>query len=216
MGDDNVARPAEIRQPAAPISSRQAARRVRILLAASELGAREGLARVQMHDVAKEAGVAIATLYRYFPSKPCLFLAVLEWHIEQFLGGRDGGRDVGPAADEMTEPATDVAATEVAETLIALSGKLLGSRLLASAVALSSFNEYASVVPTRIDIVEKALGQRLLRLVRGHADAETARTRVRLLVYSWWGLFVAMLTEEISTEQGEADMRLAARLIATA
>ncbi|MFD3307243.1 TetR/AcrR family transcriptional regulator [Streptomyces sp. NPDC058694] len=221
MGDDDVARPGEIRQPAAPISSRQAARRVRILLAASELGAREGLARVQMHDVAKEAGVAIATLYRYFPSKPCLFLAVLEWHIEQFLGGRDGGRDVGPAADEMTEPATDVAetdveATEVAETLIALSGKLLGSRLLASAVALSSFSEYASVVPTRIDIVEKALGQRLLRLVGGRADAETARSRVRLLVYSWWGLFVAMLTEEISTEQGEADMRLAARLIAAA
>jgi hypothetical protein len=37
---------------------------------------------------------------------------------------------------------------------------------------------------------------------------------VRLLVYNWWGVFVAMLTEEISTAQGEADLRLAARLIA--
>ncbi|MER5184984.1 TetR/AcrR family transcriptional regulator [Streptomyces sp. NPDC002896] len=187
------------------MSGRQAARRVRILRAASEIGAREGLASVQMHDVAKEAGVAIATLYRYFPSKPYLFLAVLEWHIEQFLGGHDGG----PVPDEVTD-----SVAEVAETLIALSGKLLDSPLLASAVALSSFTEYASAVPTQIDIVERVLGQRLLRLLGSCAYAETERSRVRLLVYSWWGLFVAMLTEEISTEQGEADLRLAARLIA--
>ncbi|MFG3025347.1 TetR/AcrR family transcriptional regulator [Streptomyces sp. NPDC048254] len=200
-----MARPAEVRQPAAPTSSRQAARKVRILGAAAELGAREGLASVQMHDVAKEADVAIGTLYRYFPSKPYLFLSVLEWHIDQFLGGRD----TGPAGGEVTDPAG-----EVAQTLIDLSGKLLGSPLLASAVALSSFTEYASVVPTQIDIVERSLGQRLLRLLGDRADAETGRSRIRLLVYSWWGVFVAMLTQEISTEQGEADLRLAARLIA--
>jgi AcrR family transcriptional regulator len=204
MGDD-VARPAEGRQPAAPVSSGQVARRVRILRAASELGAREGLANVQMHDVAKEAGVAIATLYRYFPSKPYLFLAVLEWHIEQFLGGRDSVVTTDEAAD---------AAEEVAQTLIALSAKLLDSPLLASAVALSSYAEYASAIPTRIDIVESALGQTILGLLRGvHEVSETSRSRVRLVIYSWWGLFVAMLTEEISTRQAEADLRLAARLI---
>ncbi|WP_369032521.1 TetR/AcrR family transcriptional regulator [Streptomyces adonidis] len=200
-----MARPAEVRQAAAPMSNRQAARQVRILRAASELGAREGLARVQMHDVAKEAGVAIATLYRYFPSKPYLFLSVLEWHIEQLLGSRDSG----PPADDATDPAA-----EVAETLIALSGKLLASPLLASAVAVSSFTEYASAVPARFDIVDRALGQRLLHLLGGRGAPETARSRVRLLVYSWWGLFVALLTEEITTEQAEADLHLAARLIA--
>ncbi|MGW2523564.1 TetR/AcrR family transcriptional regulator [Streptomyces sp. NPDC001617] len=191
-----------MRPPAAPTSARQAARRVRILRAASDLGSRDGLAGVQMQDVAREAGVAIATLYRYFPSKPFLFLAVLEWHIEQFLGSRDPGAPVAAESDP---------ATEVAETLVALSGKLLGNRLLASAVALSSFTEYASVVPTPIDIVERALGRRLLRLLGDRGDA---RSRVRLLVYSWWGLFVGMLTEEIPTARGEADLRLAARLIA--
>jgi AcrR family transcriptional regulator len=190
------------------VSSNQAARRVGILRAASELGAREGLASVQMHDVAKEAGVAIATLYRYFPSKPYLFTAVLEWHIEQFLGGYENGQDNLAAAEEGTD-----AAAEIAELLITLSLKLLDSPLLASAVALSSFTEYASVVPARIDIVDSALGQTILRLLGAGEASETERSRTRLLIYGWWGLFVAMLTEELSTEEAETNMRLATRLL---
>ncbi|MEV8544793.1 TetR family transcriptional regulator [Streptomyces sp. NPDC051572] len=205
-----MARPAEGRQPAAPMSSGQIARRVRILRAASELGAREGLASVQMHDVAKEAGVAIATLYRYFPSKPYLFMAVLEWHIEQYLGGQENGRENLAVAAGGTD-----AAAEVAELLITLSVKLLDSPLLASAVALSSFTEYATAVPARIDIVDSALGQAILRLLGVREASETDRSRARLLIYGWWGLFVAMLTEEISAEEAETNMRLAARLLLT-
>ncbi|WP_307783090.1 MULTISPECIES: TetR/AcrR family transcriptional regulator [unclassified Streptomyces] len=203
-----MARPAEGRQPAAPMSSGQAARRVGILRAASELGAREGLASVQMHDVAKEAGVAIATLYRYFPSKPYLFMAVLEWHIEQFVGGH-GNTSV---AAEDSDPAA-----EIAELLITLSVKLLDSPLLASAVALSSFNEYTSIVPARADLVDSALGQAILRLLGGGVREATAtdRSRARLLIYGWWGLFVAVLTEELSAEEAETTMRLAARLLLT-
>ncbi|MFI6402443.1 TetR/AcrR family transcriptional regulator [Streptomyces sp. NPDC050548] len=203
-----MARPAEGRQPAAPMSSGQAARRVRILRAASELGAREGLASVQMHDVAKEAGVAIATLYRYFPSKPYLFMAVLEWHIEQFVGGH-GNTSVAAGG---TDPAA-----EIAELLISLSVKLLDSPLLASAVALSSFTEYTSVVQARTDLVDSPLGQAILRLLGGgvREASATDRSRARLLIYGWWGLFVAVLTEELTTEEAETNMRLAARLLLT-
>jgi AcrR family transcriptional regulator len=196
------------------MSSSQIARRVRILRAASELGAREGLASVQMHDVAKEAGVAIATLYRYFPSKPYLFMAVLEWHIEQYLGGHESGQGSGREGLAPADAGADAAA-EVAELLITLSVKLLDSPLLASAVALSSFTEYATAVPARIDIVDSALGQAILRLLGADVASETDRSRARLLIYGWWGLFVAMLTEEISTEEAETNMRLAARLLLT-
>ena len=33
-------------------------------------------------ELAKAAGVAIATLYRYFPSKAHLFTAVMRWQVE--------------------------------------------------------------------------------------------------------------------------------------
>ncbi|MFJ9629421.1 TetR/AcrR family transcriptional regulator [Streptomyces sp. NPDC091280] len=203
-----MARPAAGRRPAAPMSSGQAARRVGILRAASELGAREGLASVQMHDVAKEAGVAIATLYRYFPSKPYLFMAVLEWHIEQFVGGPENTAAAGGGTDP---------AGEIAELLVSLSGKLLDSPLLASAVALASFTEYTRIVPARTDLVDSALGQAILRLLGvGPQEASaTERSRARLLIYGWWGLFVAVLTEELSTAEAETNMRLAARLLLT-
>ncbi|MFC8516463.1 TetR family transcriptional regulator [Streptomyces sp. NPDC057257] len=186
------------------MSRRQQARRVAILRAAGELAARDGLAGVQMLDVAKEAGVAIATLYRYFPSKTHLFTAVLEWHIETFLEGHDET----PADAGTADPVQDVA-----ETLTALTLKLLDNPLLASAVAMSSFTEYAGTTPTRYDIAGSYLGRTVLKLLGVHDPGEADRSTVRLLIYCWWGLFVAAQTEEISVQRVEADLRLAVRLI---
>ena len=103
--------------------------------------------------------------------------------------------------------------TEVADTLVALSAKLLDSPLLASATALSAYTEYSAVVPTRFDIVETCLGQTLLRVLGVQEARERDRSVVRLLIYSWWGLFGAVLTEELTTQQAESDLRLAAKLI---
>lgn len=54
------------------------ARRQRILAAAAELYARNAYHAVTMDDVAEAAGVGKATLYRYFPSKDDLYIAIFD------------------------------------------------------------------------------------------------------------------------------------------
>ncbi len=62
------------------LTTSQAARRQRVLVAALELGADGGYDAVQMRDVAASAEVALGTIYRYFPSKDALLAAAMvEW-----------------------------------------------------------------------------------------------------------------------------------------
>jgi AcrR family transcriptional regulator len=49
----------------------------RILETASRLFLRYGFEKTTMDDIAREAGIAKATLYRYWPSKEALFEALL-------------------------------------------------------------------------------------------------------------------------------------------
>src|SRR5689334_9860094 len=58
----------------------QLARRERIVVAGLQLLENQEYDRIQIRDVAQEAGVALGTLYRYFSSKEHLYAAVLlEW-----------------------------------------------------------------------------------------------------------------------------------------
>jgi AcrR family transcriptional regulator len=62
------------------LTTSQAARRQRVLVSALELAADGGYEAVQMRDVATSAGVALGTIYRYFPSKDALLAAAMvEW-----------------------------------------------------------------------------------------------------------------------------------------
>jgi AcrR family transcriptional regulator len=65
----------ETRQEAAEVGS---SARERILDAAYELFSRRGVQAVGVNEVTERAGVAIATLYRHFPSKDDLVLAFLD------------------------------------------------------------------------------------------------------------------------------------------
>jgi TetR/AcrR family transcriptional regulator, cholesterol catabolism regulator len=58
----------------------QAARRQRVIDAALQLGSAGGYEAVQMRDVARTAGVALGTIYRYFTSKDHLLAAAMvDW-----------------------------------------------------------------------------------------------------------------------------------------
>ena len=77
------------------IPASQAARRERILDAATELATEGGWDAVQMREVAERAEVALGTLYRYFPSKVHLLVSVLgrtftELHESARLEAADG------------------------------------------------------------------------------------------------------------------------------
>jgi len=58
----------------------------RILKAAEKLFARKGYAPVAMEDVAGRAGLAVGTIYNYFPSKSALLLAILRRETDSLLG----------------------------------------------------------------------------------------------------------------------------------
>jgi AcrR family transcriptional regulator len=60
------------------MNSRQLIRRAKIIEAVIELIAEVGAEAVQMRDVARRSGVALATVYRYFNSKDYLLAAALE------------------------------------------------------------------------------------------------------------------------------------------
>lgn len=63
-----------------PLSAKAIQRRQRIIEAAIELGTEGGYEAVHMRVVAERAGVALATVYRYFESKDHLLsAAVSEW-----------------------------------------------------------------------------------------------------------------------------------------
>src|SRR5271169_6493959 len=57
----------------------------RILKAAERLFARKGYAEVAMEDVAARAGLAVGTIYNYFPSKSALLLAIVRSETESLL-----------------------------------------------------------------------------------------------------------------------------------
>jgi len=75
--------------------------RAKIIEAVIELIADVGAEAVQMRDVAKRSGVALATVYRYFNSKDYLLAAALEdWQkrlTRRILASREGRKRSGPA-----------------------------------------------------------------------------------------------------------------------
>jgi AcrR family transcriptional regulator len=69
-------------QPTGLRARNQLQRRARIIKAAAALASRGGIEAMQMRTVAERAGVALGTLYRYFPSKMDLVVAVISEELD--------------------------------------------------------------------------------------------------------------------------------------
>ncbi|WP_192810118.1 TetR family transcriptional regulator [Actinomadura rudentiformis] len=192
-----MARVAAHRPPAAPAAHSQVLRRARILRSATELGALHGFDGVQMQDVAKAAGVAIGTVYRYFPSKTHLFVAVMA---EEVLFEQPGRRSEGAGSVD-----------DVAELLVRWTHRFTRRPQLAMAMLQSTLASPTTIVEaleTDVQVAPLILG-RLGIDEPGDEDM----SRVRLLLFAWWGIVVARLTGHLTQEQAEDHLRLGAGLI---
>ena len=191
---------AEAREAAEPSSPSQKARHRRILRAAADLAAEKGLDRVQMHEVAKDAEVAIGTLYRYFPSKTYLFTAVMAEQVDRL-----DARSAGPRPGQSPEDA-------VYELLVAASRQLLRRPALAAALFQSANSAHAVEIPDagRIDRTFRDLLLRTLGVDEPSAQDVTA---VWLLMQCWYGLLTSTLNGRTSLPDAEADLRVACRLL---
>jgi AcrR family transcriptional regulator len=195
-----VPRIAEAREAAEPSSPSQKARHRRILRAAADLAADKGLDGVQMHEVAKDAGVAIGTLYRYFPSKTYLFSAVMAEQID-LLDARTSPPRPGQAPEDA-----------VYDVLITATRQLFHRPTLSQALLQAQNSAHAAKVPEagRSDRTTRDLLLRALGVSEPTAQDVTA---VWLLVQCWYGLLTSALNGRTSLPDVEADLRVACRLL---
>ncbi|MER6108352.1 TetR family transcriptional regulator [Streptomyces hirsutus] len=195
-----VPRTTRTRVPARPTSAKQHQRYARILRAAARLGAEHGLERMQMHDVARESGVAIATLYRYFPSKAHLFAAVMHAQVRRL------DADTPPP-----EPGTGPV-DAVTGLLTGASRQLFEQPLLALAM-MQSHNVVHTGAGGPARSTDEILTDLVLRTAGVTDPSEQDRRVVRILAQAWYGLLTTVLYERSSAEAAQDGIGLACRLL---
>lgn len=169
-----------------------------MLEAAAELGGTEKeLSRVQMHEVAKRAGVAIGTLYRYFPpSKTHLFVAVMVEQIDQ----------IG-ASFVRHQVQSDNPQDAVYEVLVRATRGLLRRPALSTAMLQSSSTANVATVPD-VGKIDRGFRQIILDAAGiENPPTEEDNTGLRLLMQLWFGVIQSCLNGRISIPDAEYDIR---------
>lgn len=195
---------AEGRRAAAPVSADQRARHLRILRAAEQLGTDTDVDHVQMHEVARQAGVAIGTVYRYFPSKTDLFVGVMVHRIEQ----------MGQAlARRPAEPGSRAgAADRVFDVLVRANRSLLRKPNLATAM-MSSWTAAKSTMAIEVARIDTAMHDLLLAAAGIDAPSDEDAAVVRVLLLTWGGILQAALNGRLTMQEAESGLQLACRLL---
>ncbi len=190
------------RDGAEPSSAEQRDRHLRILDAAAHLATEHDLQHVQMTEVAKRAGVAIGTLYRYFPSKTHLFVGVMLNVLDRF-------------ERRAPEPNLDVPVQDaICIALIAMTRELVEYPTLALAMLQSNSTAVAGAVPDTVRIEEKF--QQILLDTAGITEpTDGDRDLLRLLSMLWYGVIIAHLNGRNSREEAESDIRRSCGLLLT-
>lgn len=181
------------RPPARPVSDDQEGRRATILAAATRLGAAKELDRIHAQEIAAESGVALRTLYRYYPSKHHVFAAVLTDQVARF-------RPPAPTGD---------AGDDIAALMVTACRNLLQHHHLA----------HAMITSTQIVRAQSGSGDdptlRDLVLQTARVDAPTSEQvrRARLVQQTAFGIMTWTVGGALSAQDALADLDTACRLL---
>jgi len=188
-----VPRIGEPRAPARPATDDQENRRGAILSAASRLGAVKAIDRIQAQEIAADAGVALRTLYRYYPSKHHVFAAVLDEQVVHF-------RPPAPSGS----PADDIA-----DLMVDACRNLLRHKHLAHAMITST-----QIVRGQADAPDDPKLRELILEVAGVNNASDEQLRrTRLVQQAAFGILTWTVGGALRPEDALADVDVATRLL---
>ncbi|MFB7271234.1 TetR family transcriptional regulator [Streptomyces sp. NPDC056244] len=190
---------------AATLTVRQEARRRDILTATHQLACRGGFDAVQMREVAEEAGVALGTLYRYFPSKIHLLVATMQDRLDHLHATL---RKRPPSADDPAE--------RVAETLMRAFRALQRDPHLAEAMVRAlTFADRS--VSREVDEVSR----RTTAIILDAMAPPPSRTpptleqlsAIRVIEHTWHATLITWLSGRATIAQVKTDIETACRLL---
>nr|WP_067826693.1 TetR family transcriptional regulator [Actinomadura kijaniata] len=182
-------------------SRSQHQRRKRIVQAAAALASRGGVEAMQMRTVAERAGVALGTLYRYFPSKMDLVVAVVSEELDLLEG-----------SIERRPPRTDDPPKRAVEVLMRATRGLMREPELAEALIRSLL-----LSDVKTDFGDRMTGL-LLRAAVGPdtdvPDGDPRRVVAKALSSVWTMEMIEMLRGHATADQAQARLEtVAARLL---
>ncbi len=192
---------AEARIPAEPSTKLQREKYERMLKVAAELGAANRFERVQMNDVAKSAGIAIGTLYRYFPSKTHLFIGVMAAQIDGLRAQSSNLR-----RDHLSPPES------VAQMLTGALRALMRQPWLADAMIRSlNIGHLGNVLD--VAKIDEAFNETMWTAARIDQPTESDERLARLVNQQWFGMVQSCLNGHLTLETAEGDVLLACELL---
>ncbi|MGC1397403.1 TetR/AcrR family transcriptional regulator [Candidatus Binatus sp.] len=193
-----------VQQPPGLRHRQKRERERRIVKAAERLFAKKGFAEVAMEDVAARAGLAVGTIYNYFPSKSALLLAIVRRESESLLAR---GRKI------LDDPPDDPVAAATAFTEIFLEDftredRRLWRELFGAAIADPAvvgkrlFEGDAQLVSQLASLLEQYRGNGMLA-----SDIEPlpAATVLYGVCFTWMTAY--LMNDQISDEMVRKEIR---------
>lgn len=186
----------------ATLTKSQAARRERVIRAAQELAADGGYDAVQMRDVASRGEVALGTIYRYFPSKDALLLAVMV----QWLGDLEQRVTRHPPTGATT-----------VDRIMDVLGRAVRSmdrepRLTRAVIAAMTAGDPASV--DAIGEVTAAMARIMQAAFPADVDPALEAAAAKVLGHVWWSATISWANGMGDSAWVAAELRQASELIA--